>query len=254
MPKTAAKLPAKTAPLGAAQAAQEVARGEVSRLTAAINALKRTGPGLDQTELADLEGQREAALRNLRHADLAVHEAGRRPYGPLSEKAVSKIRRLRRRVFDLHPQLLARLAEVRRLRERQQGIENAITEVKDSAEYRHDRAELLRFHGADGTREDVTRSGRTLAKLERDLGIVSAELPIAQETRIQAQAVWEGERATLQNWEEAVNSLGAAGQRALRAISQPAAEDDGLVGYSDIEVGPYQTPQALHQNQKMFGR
>ena len=53
MPKTAAKLPAKTAPLGAAQAAQEVARGEVSRLTAAINALKRTGPDVDQTELAD---------------------------------------------------------------------------------------------------------------------------------------------------------------------------------------------------------
>ena len=202
---------------------------------------------------ARLEAERQTALKKLRHCDLAVEDLNKAEAGPLTAKAVEKIRRQRRKVYDLHPSLLARMAEHRRLRERRQGLENSITKVKDSAEYRHDQREILRvFGGGIPSREDNSSSGRRLALLERDLVRTIAEVEIAATVQAEAVAKWQSEKATLDAWEGAIKAHSPAARRALAAIPKPGAPDDqGVRGYADIAVA---TPHGLHQEGKYFGR
>ncbi len=70
--------PTKANPLAAAQVGREAARAEAESLMTEINDLRRDGPNFDRVEEERLEAARDAALRNLRHADLEVYERGGR--------------------------------------------------------------------------------------------------------------------------------------------------------------------------------
>lgn len=243
-------------PLAAAQADAEASRVEIERLTQEINTLLRDGPNFDQAEHARLTTARDAAHKRWRHADLAVRGAGRQQYAPLFDRTVEKLRRQRRRVFDLHPGVLAFIFDVQRLRDHRKGLESAIVELECSPDYQHARREVLRNLSLDDdVREELSAGGRRLAKLELDLVRAKTEHEVAKTAQAQAQIIWESEKATLESWEEAIRAMGPAAQRALQAIPKPgASDDDPLVGYADLQVGPGQTPHDLHEKMKRSGR
>lgn len=258
MPATqvATKLQAEAGSLAAAQAEQQAAKAEVAELTKAIDQLRSQGPYFDRAEDERLEVARGAAHKKWRHCDLVVREKAEKKNSPLTERVAAKIRVKRQRVYDLHPALLARMGESRSLRERRQGLEASIQELESSPEYQRDRREVLKSLSLDdAAREEITLGGQRLARLELDLGRALADLAAAEEVQAKAQVMWESEKLTLENWEEAIRAMGPAAQRALKAIPLPgASDDDPLVGYADLQSGPGQMPHDLHESAKKFGR
>ena len=157
---------------------------------------------------------------------------------------------------DAHAALITRMDEARRLRAHLQDLRNSIEKIKDSAEYRHDRRDLLRVFGSkvDG-QVDTSRSGKALARLERDLIVTTAELELGQAAQAAAQAQWEGSKATLDNWEAAIHAQGPAAARTLLELPRAGAIDDqNIRGYADISAGENQTPVNLHESGKYAGR
>ena len=132
------------------------------------------------------------------------------------------------------------------MREHRSGLESAIEKIKDSAEFRHDQRELMRVFGGkvDG-QVDTSRSGKALAQLERDFSNTTAESALAQVAQAEAQALWQGSKATLDNWESALRAQGAAAARALAEIPDAGVFDNQGFnpGSADIEIdhGKYST-------------
>lgn len=211
-------------------------RAEVERLTKEIKKLIRGGAGnFDEAELADLEAAREAAMKQLRHADLAVLEARSEAGAVLTPKVVEKIRAQRRRAYDSHANLMTRIDEFRRLLDSQKALAASIESLKDSREFKFERQEMLRNFGVGAdVEENLTRTGRELVRLERDLARTVVEQAAAQLAKAEAQSRWTTSKAVLDRWEQSICDLGPAARRVLADIPKPGGAGDRVAGFSDI--------------------
>ena len=229
--------------------ASSPAAAEVERITKAITDLRGRGAGADPVLLATLESEREKALRLLRAADLEAAEQTAAAGAPISRKTIEKIRRQRRKVHDLHPALLARVSEHRRLRERKHSLETQITTATNTGAFKQAQKDnKSRFvwgrkdqeHPEPPSNEKMPPSIEALARLERDLATIAAELQIAVTVQAEAQARWESEKRTLDAWEAAIRALGPAARQALANIPNPSdADHSNYTGWPDVSVRPY---------------
>ncbi len=242
MPATqlATKATKPDSPLAGAQFDQEQARAEVERLTKAIAAHRSDGIGFDQPEDAALVAARETALKRLRATDLDVEEQKAAADAPIPARVLEKIRVMRRKTHDAHAALIVRMHEARHQREHLQALRSAIDELRRSPEFIHDERELRRvFRGDAGAHAVTTRSGKRLAQLERALELTTTETALAATAQAEAEVIWQGSKATLDNWEQAIRASSPAAARTLAELPQPGASVDmGLnPGAADIEIG-----------------
>jgi len=247
MPVTATK-PAPADPLDAAEASQESARSEAADITEQINDLLRGGPPVDDLAHQRLKSAQETAFKKLRHADLAVEEQRAAATAPISARALSKIRVMRRKTHDAHAALIVRLTEARHLRERKSSLESQIAAATSSGAFKQAQKDIKsRFvygredqeHPEPPSNQKMPPSVEQLARLERALAVAIAELAIAAKAQGEAQARWESAEGTLESWESAIRSQGPAARRALAEIPAAGAHDSqGLnPGAADIETG-----------------
>lgn len=248
--QAATKPRAPASPLAEAQLDQEQAGADVQRLTKTITELRQKGPGSDPALLGCLQAELEDASKLLRRVDLEAAEQIAAASGPLSPKVLEKIRLRRRKVADLHAAVLGRMGESQRLREHLGRVRNEIAALKDSWEFREAQQEIRNTYifprdpeardnpaPTRGARK-TPKSMEKLARLERDLETTTAELKIAAAAQISASQRWEAEKAVLDGWVRAVDSLGPAARAVLDSMPRPGAATMGAVtNQTDFRAG-----------------